>query len=83
MFSSIFKDWCRAYAHACLQRQFGKLPQSVFDKIQAALSQAAPKRAAAGKSPRYVDGASDSPHGTLRTPTRVGHACEHMHKVTR
>ena len=53
----------RACADARQHRQFGKLPQSVFDEIQASLNKVGPKRTAAGKSPRYDADPSEAPQG--------------------
>jgi len=53
----------RAWADWRQDWQFGKLPQSVFDKIQASLNKVGPKRTAAGKSPRYDADPSEAPQG--------------------
>lgn len=68
-------------------RQFGKLPQSVFEKIEASLNEAGPQRSLSGKSSRYADLPSDSPQGAGALCLCVGastsrtcmHACVCVH----
>jgi hypothetical protein len=72
LFGCVCADWR-------WHRQFGKLPQSVFEKIEASLNEAGPQRSSSGKSSRYADLPSDSPQGAgvLCLCARTSRTCMH------